>query len=218
MSNFFARVIYLILIRPWLRFFIGVQFENRNALKKNTQYIIVANHNSHFDSVAITAALPNHKFRSTRTVAAAEYFGKSSFSKLLMKFFFHAILINREREENDPSAIEILDAELKKGKSLIMFPEGTRGTTGIMNDFKRGVAVLLQRNPTIPFVPVYLDGFGKVLPKNSYLIVPLACKVRFGDPVYVTQSSVEEILENVQEAVLKLKSPGPRNNNHFEFD
>jgi len=218
MSNFFARVIYLLLIRPWLRFFIGVQFENRSALKKKTQYIIVANHTSHFDSVAITAALPNHKFKSTRTVAAAEYFGKSKFSIALMKFFFHAILVKREREENDPSTIEILDAELKKGKSLIIFPEGTRGTTGVMNDFKHGVAVLLQRNPSIPFVPVYLDGFGKVLPKNAYLIVPLVCKVRFGNPIYAKQSNVEEILDNVQEAVLKLKSPGARNNNHFEFD
>lgn len=218
MSNLLARILYLILIRPWLRHIIGVQFENRKALEKKRQYIIVANHNSHFDSVAIMAALPNHKFKSTRAVAGDEYFGKSALSRWLMSFFFHAVLIKRQPDENDPSAIDILDAELKKGKSLIIYPEGTRGTDGVVKDFKSGVAVLLKKNPEIPFVPVYLDGFGKVLPKNAYLIIPLVCKVRFGDPVYAKQQSVEEILEFVQDEVLKLQSPGARNNNHFELE
>lgn len=218
MGNLFARILYLILIRPWLRHFIGVKFENREALKVDKQYIIVANHNSHFDSVAIVAALPNHKFQKTRTVAAGDYFGKYSLTRGLMKFFFHAILINREQKPNEPSALDVLDAELKKGYSLILFPEGTRGTTGVMQDFRMGVAVLLKNNPDIPFIPVYLDGFGKVLPKNKYLIVPLVCKVRFGEPIYPNKGDVNEILENVREAVLDLKNQDERNNNHFELD
>jgi len=218
MNNFFARVIYLILIRPWLRFFIGVQFQNRSALKKKQQYIIIGNHNSHFDSLSIIAALPNHKFQSTRTVAAWEYFGKNVLSRRLMSFFFHAILIKREPLEGEPFAIDVMDLELKKGKSLIIFPEGTRGTKGEIQDFKAGVAILLKRNPDIPFVPVYLDGFGKVLPKSAYLIIPLVCKVRFGEPQYARQEKVEDILDFVQEQVSQLKSPDARNNNHFGID
>jgi 1-acyl-sn-glycerol-3-phosphate acyltransferase len=177
----------------------------------------VANHNSHFDSISIIASLPSDKLKSTRSVASADYFGKTTFKSKLTNFFFNAILIEKKKHDGDLSAIEILDNQLKNGQSLLLFPEGSRGKPGVMNDFKSGIAVLLKNNPHIPFIPVYLDGFGRVLPKDKTLIIPMVCKVRFGEPKYIQFPEIEMILDEVKEAIMTLKDKDERDRNTFEF-
>lgn len=217
MSNLFKRLFYTFFIRPWLTIIIGVNFQNRKLLKETDQFIIVANHNSHFDVVSIMAAMPGNKLKNIRAVAAGDYFGKSSFRSFFTKLFFNAILINRNRKEGEPSAIEVLDKELKNGKSLILFPEGSRGRPGVMSDFKNGIAILLKENPTIPFIPVFLDGFGRVLPKDQTFIIPLICKVRFGEPLFPSNENIDLVLEEVKEAIMLLKNKDERDRNQFEY-
>lgn len=218
MRYLIVRIIYALLIRPWLKYIIGVRFEGLENLKKANQVIIVANHNSHFDTVSIIAALPWNKLKTTHAVAAGDYFGKSSWSAMLTKFFFNAILIKRKKKEGEKSAIGQLDTYLKKGESLVLFPEGSRGRAGVISEFKNGIAVLLQRNPQIPFIPVYLDGFGRVLPKDKYLIIPLVCKVRFGEPILAGDKNVEDNLQKVREAILELRNKDERDRNQFDFE
>ncbi len=206
------------IVRPWLKYFIGVKFENREAFEDVSQFIVVANHNSHFDTVSIMAALPGNHIVNTYAVAASDYFGKTGFRRAVMKLFFNTILIKRKREKGEPSTIDILDGYLKKGHSLILFPEGTRGKPGVIEDFKKGIAVLLLKNPDLPFVPVYLDGFGRVLPKDRSLIIPLVCKVRFGSPIKVVSNDIGSILEMVKEAIMELRNKDERDRNQFLYE
>ncbi|MCH2224189.1 MAG: 1-acyl-sn-glycerol-3-phosphate acyltransferase [Crocinitomicaceae bacterium] len=217
MKHIFLRSFYALLVRPWLKYIIGVNFQNREIFNDLDQYIIVANHNSHFDTVSIMAALPGKKIKSTSAVAAADYFGKTSLASRATNFFFNAILIHRKNNEGGPSTLDILDEQLKKGQSLVLFPEGSRGKPGVIKDFKTGIAVLLKQNPTIPFVPVYLDGFGRVLPKDNKLIIPLVCKVRLGSPIYPKNEDIDAILDEVKKAVLELKNNDERDRNQFEY-
>ena len=96
MRKLFVTFIYTILVRPWLTFFIGVSFHNVKHLRDAEQFIIVANHNSHFDTVSIMAALPSKLRKNTCAVASGDYFGKSSLTVSLMKLFFNAILITKK--------------------------------------------------------------------------------------------------------------------------
>jgi len=57
MKKIILQVIYTFIIRPLFSLFIGVKFENTNALSEQQQFIIIANHNSHLDALAIRAAL-----------------------------------------------------------------------------------------------------------------------------------------------------------------
>lgn len=219
MRKYLLPIFYQWIVQPWLRFIIGVRFKNRETFDGLDQFIIVANHNSHFDTVSILAALPDIHLLDTHPVAAGDYFGSSPIKAWLTTSLINTILINRNRKGEGLSTIDVLDGELKKGKSLILFPEGTRGKPGILENFKSGIAVLLKKNPDVPFIPVYLDGFGRVLPKDSNLIIPLNCMVRFGSPLTLDENtSIEENLEIIKQEILKLKDLDERDKNQFTYN
>ena len=63
-------------------------------------------------------------------------------------------------------SIQKLAEVLKKGKNLLIFPEGTRTITGKMGDFKQTFAILSQEL-NIPVIPVAIKGSFEVLPSGS---------------------------------------------------
>ncbi len=211
MKNIFRKIFYGLLVRPFLKYIIGVQFKYESTFENLDQFIIVANHNSHFDAISILAALPANKLKNVRTIAAGDYFGTSPSSEGIMNLFFNAILINRKRKKTERSSIDILDEYLKNGESLILFPEGSRGKPGVLSEFKKGIAVLLKKNPNIPFVPIYLDGLGKVLPKDKFLLLPMNSIVNFGKAILPKQDKVESIVAEVKAAILELKDKNNKN-------
>lgn len=67
--------------------------------------------------------------------------------------------------------------------SLILFPEGTRGSGEQLNSFKSGLYHLSKAYPQVELVPVWLDNLNRVLPKGSRLVVPIICSATFGTPL-----------------------------------
>ena len=197
-------LIYPILMRTFLKIIVGVKYRNREILKKTPQFILVSNHNSHLDSMAILSALPLSQLVKTHPIAAADYFGTSKFRSFLSRNLVNAILIKRTREKDDKSPIEIMTDVLKKGDSIILFPEGTRGEPEKIQEFKKGIGVLLQRNPNIPFIPVFMKGMGKILPRGEKLLVPFDSYVCFGEPIFCQSTDVDNILKEVESAILKV--------------
>ena len=124
---------------------------------------------------------------------------------MLSKLFVNTVLIKRSEEGGESTALDALDKYLSNGHSLLIFPEGSRGEPEKMQTFRKGIGVLLQRNPHIPFVPVYIQGTGKILPKGERLIVPYDAQVTIGEAQLVKAKEIELILEEVKEAILALK-------------
>jgi 1-acyl-sn-glycerol-3-phosphate acyltransferase len=185
---------------------IGVRTAPKNYLKSSAQYIIVANHNSHIDTMALMSSIPAKDLKRTHPVAAATYFGKNSWLAVLSKLFVNTILIKRSEEGGESTALDVLDHYLSKGHSLIIFPEGSRGEPEKMQAFRKGIGVLLQRNPHIPFIPVYIQGTGKILPKGERLIVPYDAQLIFGPARHTSFTQVNEIVDEIKRAILDLKS------------
>jgi 1-acyl-sn-glycerol-3-phosphate acyltransferase len=188
---------------------VGVKTMRKPNFKEAKQFIIVANHNSHVDTMVLLSSLPISQLKRTHPVATATYFGKKKWLELLSNLFVNTVLIQR-REEKSPEtdqgkALEQLMKKLEQGHSLIFFPEGSRGEPEQMQAFKKGIGVLLQKFPHIPFIPVYLKGMGKILPKGSILPVPYDAQVYFGDPTFCQHNTVEEIVAEVESAILALK-------------
>ena len=206
MQKLVLRLTYGIFVRNILRMIVGVHFDNSKFLLQEKQFIIVANHNSHLDTMALMASLPGTIIHKVKPVAAMDYFGKTKMMAMLSNYFINTLLIERKSErtpENDPIK-KMVDA-LDEGYSLILFPEGTRGEPEKMQAFKKGVARILSQRPTVKYVPAYLKGLGKTWPKGERVIVPYNSYLRFGKPTLINTQDVDEILVQVERDVLELK-------------
>ena len=122
------QIIYKGVFQWFLKLVVGVQFTDCQFLKKEKQFIILANHNSHLDTLSLLSSLPGGLLWKVKPVAAEDYFGKTRFQASISNFFINTLLIRRKGEkdsEHDPirKMLEAIDA----GYSLILFPEGTRG-------------------------------------------------------------------------------------------
>lgn len=198
-------IIYGVIFRFVLRVIVGVQPKNQPLWPKKGPFIIVANHNSHVDTMAIMSSLPMHLIGSTHPVAASDYFGKSNWQFYFSKTFINAILIKRKKDNNGPNPIELMSKFIEKKHSLIIFPEGSRGEPQKLQEFKKGVGILLEKYPDVPYIPVYLKGMGKILPKGEKLIVPFNATITWGNPSLAKNTTAEEITKEIEKEVLALK-------------
>ena len=72
---------------------------------------------------------------------------------------------------------------LQQGDSLLIFPEGTRREDNNIGEFRSGMALLSDLVPGQRFIPVYLEGLSRTLPKGEYLPAPNMSKLFFGAPL-----------------------------------
>jgi len=204
MRGIFLFVLYRILMRNFLRIIVGVKYFNVESLSKNNQFIIVSNHNSHLDTMAIMSVLNLAQLKKVHPVAAGDYFGKSPLKAYITKLFTNALLIQRTKTINSQNPIELMFECLDRGDSLILFPEGSRGTPQKMQQFKKGIGIVLQKYPNIPYIPVFMQGMGKILPKGESLLVPFDAYVVFGEPSYSKSNEIEEIVIEVEKNIVEL--------------
>ncbi len=98
--------------------------------------------------------------------------------------------------------IEALDA----GDSLIIFPEGTRGTGQEIGPFKSGLDYLARQRPDVDLVPVHLHNLYRIMPKGEFLPVPQLSCVSFGSPLHLQEGeSKAAFLVRAREAVESLQ-------------
>ncbi len=207
MQRFILIFLYSFLCRWFLKLIVGVKFDNREILKNEPQFIILANHNSHLDTITLLASLPSTIIHKVKPVAAGDYFGKTKLSNWLSSYFINALLIDRKNMKNNPDEAPIpkMISELEKGNSLILFPEGTRGNPEELQPFKRGVGLVLCKKPEVPYIPAFLSGMGKNLPKGNTIIVPFNSSIRFGNPKRISIDDSKEIIKQIEADILKLK-------------
>jgi 1-acyl-sn-glycerol-3-phosphate acyltransferase len=168
------------------------------------QRIYFANHSSHVDTIALWSALPIAQRHTTHAVAARDYWGKG-FRKYIATKALRAVLIERAREDRTGNPLEPLIEVLQRGESLIVFPEGTRGTEPIPARFKSGLYRLAMQFPQVELIPVYLDNLHRSMPKGAVLPIPMTCTVRFGAPMSVTPNeSKDAFLVRARDAVIAL--------------
>lgn len=194
-------------MRRFLRWYVGVDLEVAHFLKDKEQFIIVANHNSHLDTMSIMASLPSSLVHKVRPVAAADHFGKTNFKRWLTNTFVNSLLIKRKRDKENPleDPIHQMVQAIDEGYSLIIFPEGTRGEPGIKQALKPGVAMVLLERPQVYWVPAYMEGMGKAMPKDDALIVPVESKLIYGEPQRIkADDSITSILESIEIALVDL--------------
>ena len=177
-----------------------LEVERSEAVEGWKPYLVIANHQSMFD-VPIFGALLFSNF--------PKYVSKRELARWIPSISYNLrrggnALIDRGDTGQALSAIRQLADEVKaRGVSAVIFPEGTRARKGTIGTFKpRGTLELLRSAPTVPVVPVVIDGSWRLLRHNLFP-VPFGCRVRvwIGSPIPRSTNDPEKLLERVEQEI-----------------
>ncbi len=192
-------LVFLLIVRPFVQVFMGLRVAGAPFLPKKGPAVIIANHNSHLDTLTLMAQMPLAELWNVRPVAAADHF-KTGTVGFLARNMLRSILIPRDRGAG-MAALDPVLAALDRGEILIFFPEGSRGEAEVMSRFKRGISHIVGQRPNVPVVPAYLHNMGRCMPKGATVFVPFNCEIIVGTAADFTNISVEAVPQHLQSLV-----------------
>jgi 1-acyl-sn-glycerol-3-phosphate acyltransferase len=170
--------------------------------------VYFANHTSHLDFILLWSYLPPELRRRTRPVAARDYWERGLLRRYLSAHVFRALLIDRSGPEAR-AAVDRMAEGIAAGDSLILFPEGTRGSGNGIAPFKAGLYHLCAARPGLDLVPVSIENLNRILPKGEFVPVPMVSRVIFGETLSLGDGEPkDEFLARAREAVQALREEG----------
>jgi 1-acyl-sn-glycerol-3-phosphate acyltransferase len=155
--------------------------------------VVVANHSSHADTAVLLAALPP----KAKPVfgAAADYWFDVPVRRFIATSLAGVLPVRRTGGGSYDALLAAARPALKAGRTVVIYPEGTRSTDGSIGEFRSG-ALRLARECGVPIVPVALTGTADVLPKGGRWS-PAPMQVRIGEPIDPNTASATQLREQV---------------------
>ena len=155
-------------------------------MAKDRSYVVVANHQSHYDILIIYGWLGvDFKWVMKHTIRDIPFIG-SSCNQL------GHIFIDRSNTEAAIQSIEDAKSRITEGTSIFFFPEGTRSEDCHVQPFKKG-AFRLALDLNLPILPITLNGTRNVLPKNSSKLLPGKIEMIMHPPIETSSYKAETI-------------------------
>jgi len=173
-----ARFVLVILTKLLFKF----QVKGKKNIPKQSGCIIAANHLSYLDPIVLSIACP----RILNFMAKQELF-KGWFGRLIKTL--NAFAVQRGRQ--DLKAMRFSLNLLKTGKTLIIFPEGKRSSSGIIGKASSGVGMLAAKTG-VDVVPTLITGTNKVMPVGRNKITLFqSLSVCFGKPLNFKEMNLD---------------------------
>jgi len=122
--------------------------------------VFVSNHVSWYDVLALASRLPRYKFVAKAELAKVPIFGAGARA-------VGTVYIERENRKSAFESYRVAAEQIRAGAPVVVFPEGTRGTSYALRPFKKGPFVLAIA-AGVPIVPVIVHGTIDVIPRNSW--------------------------------------------------
>ncbi len=142
-------------------------------------FILSSNHQSYFDPFVLASVLPEEIFHRTFAVGTSEIFGDGFMGHLAR--WLRVVVV--DPDANLVPAMRAGAFGLRRGRVLLLYPEGERSIDGTPKTFKKGAAIL-SIHMQAPIVPVAIDGFHDAWPRGKKFFQKIApLKIRFGKPI-----------------------------------
>jgi 1-acyl-sn-glycerol-3-phosphate acyltransferase len=179
-----------VLFHWFSRIYFRLEIRGRENLPKDKSFVIASNHVSLLDFPLLFSCLPVTKIQDVIAPAAQDYFYSSFLRRNLVQLAFNTFAF--ERFGNFVKGLKICGELIKKGKTIILFPEGTRATENALMPFKPGIGSLAWEL-AVPVIPTYIHGAFEAFPKGSIFPKPTKIIVTFGEAVYANKRGDENI-------------------------
>lgn len=180
MNRVLKILFFALIVKPLALVVLGLNIRGRRNLPATGPAVIVANHNSHLDTVVLMSLYPLAQVHKVKPVAAADYFLKNRFLKWFSLRVIGIIPLARKSRQKKDELFAACKKALEDDDILILYPEGSRGEAGKMSQFKKGVFYVSKLADDVKVTPVVLNGLNKALPKGEALLVPFNCDVIIG--------------------------------------
>lgn len=141
--------------------FWDVHVEGTHKIENDGTYVLVANHQSAADIMVLYCLRKHFKWVSKRSNFFVPFLG-------WMMWMADYVPLRRGDRRSRADMFRRCHAHLRRGSSIMMFPEGTRSRDGEIKDFKRG-AFTLAAEAGVPVVPVVIDGTFSALPRGGWV-------------------------------------------------
>lgn len=178
-------------------------YEGLDHASDDEPRIFISNHQSLVDIWALTLALPLR----ARYVAKESLFRIPLMGRAMAASGF--IPIDRTNRVRAVRSLQMAAQNVRAGRSLVLFAEGTRSLDGRLAPFKKG-AFHLALEAGVPVVPVAISGSSRVLPAGSFRVTPGPVRVCFAppiDPGRFARDDVESLREAVRRAIVERLAP-----------
>lgn len=165
---------------------VRVRVRGLDRLDASRPYIFIANHQSNIDIPALIQSLPGFQLRwiAKKQLAYIPFFGWALWAS-------RHILVDRANRAGAMTSLRKSKARLAAGVSVVIFPEGTRGSDGKLLPFKRGGFLLAARTQT-PVVPVTINGSWKILPRADWRLRPGEIEVVVDEPIAASAANARD--------------------------
>jgi len=182
---------------------ITVTMDGDDRLAKQGPQILVVNHSSFFDILALLAWLPVYgKFIAKKELYAIPIFGGA------IKAAGH-VKIDRGNRTQAFSAYEDAAKQMQeKHLTIVIYPEGTRTRTGELLPFKKGPFVFAIGSKA-PVIPVYVGGAFDIQPKGSVAVRGRRMHIAIGEPIPTAGLDMDgrdALVDQARDAVVALKA------------
>ena len=150
--------------------------------------ILTPNHASYLDPFVLAAALGASRLGNTFWVGSEQVITHNLINRGFTRLARAVPISDRAAT----ASLAVGAAALRRGHSLVWFPEGQRSPTGELQRFRPGIGLLLT-HADVPAVPVYIAGTQHAMPPGS-LPQPARVTVVFGEPQRA--GDLEDLAEN----------------------
>ena len=192
-----AKKIILYTVKLWTKKIIG----SKNIPNKGG-FIIAANHSSYLDHFLIFSIIVPRLNQNVHFLAKKEHFD----SVIQRMWHNYAEAIPVDRESGGKKGIRSAISALKKGKIIVIYPEGTRTLTGKLQKAKTGLA-RLALEAKVPVLPIGLIGTFEILPKGKYIPKPKKAIINIGNPMdfsrYYSKPMTKRLLRQITTKIMK---------------
>ncbi len=177
--------------------------EGADRLDPNRPAVVVANHRSLLDPAVLMHHSPVPlRFLAKHTLGRYPIFGRA------LREMGH-IFVNRSDRGKAAMSLKRAAQAVREGRTVLVFPEGTRSKTDELLPFKRG-AFELAIEAGVPIVPAWIEGAGEILAPGGRVGRAGTIVLLFGEPIETHGASKGDVAKLVESARARMAALADR--------